>query len=827
MRFFICLSVLLGLNTFTVQDAASQPRKTWDAVTSGFRSFIRNDDEFADDLLGPLKRGQRDLRNTEIANAGGAERYPIFKLLAEDQFAKVDGGRLAESLRLRMIPEHVGTRETVRDLSAAMDPDNTSVLGALIEGKKGSGKSHTVDMLEYEYRRGANMETSNTWWRQLLGKTTTKEKFNLRLKTEDARFKDLESVKSYARSLAQNKAFREAESVNIYIDNLEFFKAQGTNGAALLDSYVSEFLNASGKNLTGEGPTVKFIFEGSDPSDKDVLLKTDTFGRRGGRALQIIKTKPLTEEEDILQVVENALKAVDTEVGLGTDRMDIALTYSMAKSLFPGGALAQKTINTLERAVFSQRRFLKDATYDLSDEVIDGLNKQKKELEAQLEVAKASGGKNALRQQNAIPKHIAEIDKEIAGATEFFEEFARKRKRMLEIKANYQKASRAEKIVLSQEYSMLFRELSAPNERVIAHHLSQMSGARLIDILNYKTSSSFEAWQKHFEGQYLQRDRLYRFTVDRAEYLWKVKNGEIEPENGDKPLLTVFLAGLRGTGKSLYASLLRPLVDDVITINGGEYTEAHRVSTLLGSPPGYVGSDQLGILIQKLREGKTVLIWIDEVEKAHPDLIKLLNGLLDPGIVNDAKGNPVSCQKCIVVATSNAGAKEWAQRKAPSRLPDEVVRRIVNAAEPQRLLPEFLDRFKFVGALDPLRGQTVAAIFNKFVRTLNSSKTMRKLVISVEVSTEAEAKIISMIDRMSGSGRRIKEEFAQSVEQHVRMWINDLSKQFNEKFIKAATSGDYITKSRRLVKVGEVKPGDLIGLDVDPDDGELILRVIK
>lgn len=124
-----------------------------------------------------------------------------------------------------------------------------------------------------------------------------------------------------------------------------------------------------------------------------------------------------------------------------------------------------------------------------------------------------------------------------------------------------------------------------------------------------------------------------------------------------KPAGVYLLAGPSGTGKTETALALAGLLfggeHSLVTINMSEYQEAHSVSGLKGSPPGYVGYGQGGILTEAVRRNPYSVVLLDEVEKAHPDIMELFYQIFDKGLIEDAEGQVINFRNTLILMTSN------------------------------------------------------------------------------------------------------------------------------------------------------------------------------
>ena len=135
------------------------------------------------------------------------------------------------------------------------------------------------------------------------------------------------------------------------------------------------------------------------------------------------------------------------------------------------------------------------------------------------------------------------------------------------------------------------------------------------------------------------------------------------------------LVGPSGVGKTETALALADLLyggeRNLITINMSEFQEAHTVSTLKGSPPGYVGYGEGGVLTEAVRRRPYSVVLLDEVEKAHPDVLELFFQVFDKGMMEDGEGREIDFKNTIIILTSNAGTDTLMKLCAdPETMPD-------------------------------------------------------------------------------------------------------------------------------------------------------------
>jgi type VI secretion system protein VasG len=163
--------------------------------------------------------------------------------------------------------------------------------------------------------------------------------------------------------------------------------------------------------------------------------------------------------------------------------------------------------------------------------------------------------------------------------------------------------------------------------------------------------------------------------------------------------------------------------DNIVTINMSEFQEAHTVSTLKGSPPGYVGYGEGGVLTEAVRRRPYSVVLLDEVEKAHPDVLELFFQVFDKGRMEDGEGREIDFKNTIILLTTNAGTDTLMTLTAdPETLPTQDA--LVKALKPEldkTFKPAFLGRMVVIPYF-PVRDENL----KKIVR-LKLGKIVRRL----------------------------------------------------------------------------------------------------
>lgn len=155
----------------------------------------------------------------------------------------------------------------------------------------------------------------------------------------------------------------------------------------------------------------------------------------------------------------------------------------------------------------------------------------------------------------------------------------------------------------------------------------------------------------------------------------RIQTARARLDNPNKPIGVFMLCGTSGVGKTETALALAEALyggeQNVITINMSEFQEAHTVSTLKGSPPGYIGYGEGGILTEAVRRRPYSVVLLDEVEKAHPDVHELFFQVFDKGRMEDGEGRMIDFKNTIILLTSNVGSELIMNMcKDPELLPD-------------------------------------------------------------------------------------------------------------------------------------------------------------
>ena len=231
-----------------------------------------------------------------------------------------------------------------------------------------------------------------------------------------------------------------------------------------------------------------------------------------------------------------------------------------------------------------------------------------------------------------------------------------------------------------------------------------------------------------------------------------------------KPIGSYLFSGPTGVGKTEVArQLALTLGVELVRFDMSEYMERHSVSRLIGAPPGYVGFDQGGLLTDAVDQNPHVVLLLDEIEKAHPDLFNILLQVMDHGKLTDNNGKSVDFRNVILIMTTNAGAADMA-RAAIGFERDGRVGEDKEAIN-KMFTPEFRNRLDSIIGFESLGPEVVAKVVDKFIMELEAQLDDRNVMI--ELTDAARSWLaIKGYDKLYGArplGRVIQEHIKKAL----------------------------------------------------------------
>ncbi|MCP5433699.1 MAG: ATP-dependent Clp protease ATP-binding subunit ClpA [Alphaproteobacteria bacterium] len=200
--------------------------------------------------------------------------------------------------------------------------------------------------------------------------------------------------------------------------------------------------------------------------------------------------------------------------------------------------------------------------------------------------------------------------------------------------------------------------------------------------------------------------------------------------DAEKPIGCFLFSGPTGVGKTEVARQLASIMGvELLRFDMSEYMERHTVSRLIGAPPGYVGFDQGGLLTDGVDQNPHLVLLLDEIEKAHPDLFNVLLQVMDHGKLTDHNGKKVDFRNVVLIMTTNAGAADLAKpaigfgRAKRQGEDEDAIKRLFT--------PEFRNRLDAVIAFSPLPQDVIRKVVEKFVIQLEAQLQDRNITFAL------------------------------------------------------------------------------------------------
>ena len=250
------------------------------------------------------------------------------------------------------------------------------------------------------------------------------------------------------------------------------------------------------------------------------------------------------------------------------------------------------------------------------------------------------------------------------------------------------------------------------------------------------------------ENQKLQHleDKLHERVIGQNEAVKAVakaiRRGRVGLKDPKRPIGSFLFLGPTGVGKTELSKALSEILFDnknsMIRLDMSEYMEAHSVSKLIGSPPGYVGYDGGGQLTEKIRRKPYSVVLFDEIEKAHPDVMNILLQILEDGHLTDSQGREVDFKNTVIIMTSNLGARHITDKKLlgfgnnESEKEYEEIKKEVIKELRQELRPEFINRIDEIIVFHKLNKNDIENIAQIMLKQVEERLQKQKYIVEID-----------------------------------------------------------------------------------------------
>ncbi|WP_227938268.1 ATP-dependent Clp protease ATP-binding subunit [Alkalihalobacillus deserti] len=391
---------------------------------------------------------------------------------------------------------------------------------------------------------------------------------------------------------------------------------------------------------------------------------------------------------------------------------------------------------------YIQDRFLPDKAIDLLDEAGSKLNLTQEETD-----------------KVKLQKRLDDITREKEGATK---------------QEDYEKAAklRDEELALK---SKIENGILVPATEITIRHIQ--------DIIETSTGIPVKQLQKseQLKMKDLQKN-LSKKVIGQNKAIEKVAKAILRARVGlkpkSRPTASFLFVGPTGTGKTeltkTLAAELFGTKDSMIRLDMSEYMERHSISKLIGSPPGYVGHDEAGQLTEQVRRNPYSIILLDEIEKAHPDVMNMFLQIMEDGRLTDSQGRTVSFNETVIIMTSNAGVTD--KKVAGIGFSDSDGHQVLATESILESLrayfkPEFLNRIDSIIEFEHLEKHDLIKIVEIMLEELRGALLEQDFLL--EVTDEAKEKVAELGYHKAFGARPLRRAIQEHIEDQITSIIID------------------------------------------------------
>lgn len=254
--------------------------------------------------------------------------------------------------------------------------------------------------------------------------------------------------------------------------------------------------------------------------------------------------------------------------------------------------------------------------------------------------------------------------------------------------------------------------------------------------LSEENNAELETLSERITSQIYGQDEAVRKVVEAVQMS---KAGLLE---GDKPLASLLFVGPTGVGKTEVCKVLaKELGIELVRFDMSEYTEKHTVAKLIGSPAGYVGYEDGGLLTDAIRKTPNCVLLLDEIEKAHSDIYNILLQVMDYARLTDNKGNKADFKNVILIMTSNAGA-QYAGQASVGFGSNVTSGQAMLQTVKKTFKPEFLNRLSGTVIFNDMDRHMATLILDKKIRQLNARLAAKD--VTMTISDEAHEYLLNL-----------------------------------------------------------------------------------
>lgn len=341
-------------------------------------------------------------------------------------------------------------------------------------------------------------------------------------------------------------------------------------------------------------------------------------------------------------------------------------------------------------------------------------------------------------------------------------------------KKDYEAANvvKAEQEKLLHQYDVLYTSWLKKQSRAtrikeedVLNYMSNRTGMP-ITRLQLKESNRLKNLKQYLSKQIIGQTKATE-VISQA-----IKRARVGLNDPNRPLCSFLFLGPTGVGKTHSAKCMSEYLFNnkhIIQINMSECTESHSISKLIGAPPGYVGYSETGLLTEGVKRNPYSIVLLDEIEKAHPDVVQVLLQLLEEGTVTDSTGDSINFRHSIVIMTGNIGSEFMEKSTTVGFMrqdyEDANTRQKVNDELTKFFRPELINRIDEIVVFDKLSQTSLVGITKLLMKEL--CLRLKKRSVTMNVTKDVYDFLVSKIDNNKFGARPVRRAISQHIEDPV------------------------------------------------------------